>query len=631
MKKFVKLLFVFFFSLFFIQLSLDLVIGAGTSSCGSGCPNSQTCQICSIDGCGVQTPNGCGTSTHYCCVRPNNSCNRPGITQTCPAGTVRSSVILSNVCQGICTLGNAQTQGACCDTVCENPSNCDLECTYNPRTGNNRCKKVCQNPGGCYCRTAMLRTHRCDPICTSTSPTAVTLLSPDPGASVSTQPVLLQWGGLQPAQWGAKCPAPNVNNYNVYVGTTNPPNTTTDLRQTNTATSYGFTGTPGTTYYWRVGATNGGTTTYSAVRSFTILNNQISGRVYLDANNTCSTATPWTTGGVAISVDGGAGTAISGTGTYTVTAAQGTPHTVAVSLPSGYACSTGAGCNTCTKTGILPGTANAANNNFFLSNLREGWWQVSGAGIYVGGSGSTDVTVRSNMPSSSMRLILAESGGTAAALLRGSGSSDLGTGSVSDSLWTTTAKYKGKKMDYQYFAAQMGVLPNQESIDWGADTMNKPGTTKDFHYIDPQSGTATVSSLWTVLGNEKYVVFVNGDLVIDANTDVDENGGFLAFIVNGNITVSPSVTQMEGIFIASNNFATETVDSTGVIADDPLLVEGTVVSWGSFGLRRSLINDNITTPAETFSYRPDLLENMPDKMKTFAMNWQEVAPGTFGE
>ncbi|MEI8232390.1 MAG: hypothetical protein WCG44_01465, partial [bacterium] len=104
-----------------------------------------------------------------------------------------------------------------------------------------------------------------------------------------------------------------------------------------------------------------------------------------------------------------------------------------------------------------------------------------------------------------------------------------------------------------------------------------------------------------------------------------DKGGFLAFIVNGTITVDPEVENVEGIYV-SNGFIAE---KRSVPPDVPLNIGGSVVSWGSVSLLRDLKVDNASGPAERFTYRPDFLINMPDKMKNFIMQWAEVAPGTY--
>ena len=83
----------------------------------------------------------------------------------------------------------------------------------------------------------------------------------------------------------------------------------------------------------------------------------------------------------------------------------------------------------------------------------------------------------------------------------------------------------------------------------------------------------------------------------------------VAVIVKGKVTVDPSVT----------SGATQ------------LDVQGSIVAWGNISLGRDLGADNITNPAEKFTHRMDLLQNMPESMKTFQMEWSEVVPGTYGQ
>jgi hypothetical protein len=181
-------------------------------------------------------------------------------------------------------------------------------------------------------------------------------------------------------------------------------------------------------------------------------------------------------------------------------------------------------------------------------------------------------------------------------------------------------------MNYDYFAAQMGVTKNQPS-DWLGTTLDKPvnDPTKDF-WDSP--ATSEIASPWSVASGESYVVFVNGNLNIKNNITV-ANGGFLAFMVSGNIIVDPSVTDIEGIYLSNGNFTTQSIYSLGVTNDAQLTVQGSVVAWGNMDLRRNLGGAGNINPGELFSYRPDLLSNMPAKLKTFAMQWQEVPAGTF--
>jgi hypothetical protein len=225
------------------------------------------------------------------------------------------------------------------------------------------------------------------------------------------------------------------------------------------------------------------------------------------------------------------------------------------------------------------------------------------------------------LPSASSRLILAPAGGTAAALLQASGNTGLGAGSVSDSSWIAKSKYKGKTMGYEYFAAHMGVLSTTPQL---VNLSTKPTSGSDFYYI---AGDSVLSGTWNVADNEKYVIFVNGNLRIDSDITV-ATGGFISFIVNGEVTVAPGVTQIQGLYVMDGNFVTESVYILNSVSDLALDVQGSVVSWSALSLNRNLGVNNLLVPAEKFSYRSDLPINMPDKMKVFAMQWKEVAAGT---
>ncbi len=89
--------------------------------------------------------------------------------------------------------------------------------------------------------------------CTAASPSAVSLISPGNGTSVSGTSASLSWSPV--TSWGTKCPAPNSNQYKLYIGLTNPPALYSTLGSTTTAAAYPVTS--GKTYHWYVQATNG--------------------------------------------------------------------------------------------------------------------------------------------------------------------------------------------------------------------------------------------------------------------------------------------------------------------------------------------------------------------------------------
>ncbi len=153
------------------------------------------------------------------------------------------------------------------------------------------------------------------------------------------------------------------------------------------------------------------------------------------------------------------------------------------------------------------------------------------------------------------------------------------------------------------------------------------------------------------------MIFVQNNLTIDSSTAGEQiiqvaEGGFLAFIVGGDITVTGNVgydapdpvrdivfadpfagaaPNIEGVFIADGNLTIDTLGTT--VHDNKFIGAGTFVGWSGVllnrnyaeagGLYRTYNNKN---PVSVFIYRPDLLVNFPEKMKEAQYEWQEVAP-----
>ena len=91
----------------------------------------------------------------------------------------------------------------------------------------------------------------------------------------------------------------------------------------------------------------------------------------------------------------------------------------------------------------------------------------------------------------------------------------------------------------------------------------------------------------------------------------------------------PDVTQVDGVYIADGTFVSNSSSDGTSVFDDQLLVNGTVVAWTGVELHRDLGAGNANEPAEKFSYRLDLIENMPEVMKDYLLRWKEVPAGTF--
>jgi hypothetical protein len=183
-------------------------------------------------------------------------------------------------------------------------------------TGAGNCYCICENEDGCGARcqhgswakndiitcTSKTTTWSCVDACASTAPTN---LSVTQGASATA--ATLSWrsgtgGAYQVIYVGSD--QNSVNNDCAYGGCVI---TGAQLAPfyPNSNFSYPVTGlSPNTTYYFRVVTHENSSCRPSATTSYTAPDLSLSGRVYLDTNNNCSTATPWSLGGLTVTVRG---------------------------------------------------------------------------------------------------------------------------------------------------------------------------------------------------------------------------------------------------------------------------------------------------------------------------------------
>ncbi len=143
------------------------------------------------------------------------------------------------------------------------------------------------------------------------------------------------------------------------------------------------------------------------------------------------------------------------------------------------------------------------------------------------------------------------------------------------------------------------------------------GSTTPYYY----NGNLIVNApAWTIPSGDKVVVFVSGNLTINTPISITP-GGFIAFIVKGNITIAPAVAAIHGIYITSPAGTFDT--GTGAVR---FVGTGTFIA-GNFVLGRNLGDvGNMSTASELFIYDPKLLFTMPDQMKKLSVSWEEVAP-----
>lgn len=106
--------------------------------------------------------------------------------------------------------------------------------------------------------------------------------------------------------------------------------------------------------------------------------------------------------------------------------------------------------------------------------------------------------------------------------------------------------YKAKAQNYSYASFRNRLQASPSSWSGGTTLPASPGV----YQADVSGGYFTVGTSWNVLAGQYYTIFVNGELHIDSNITVAQNG-LLAFIVSDDIKIKSTVTQVQGIYFAN--------------------------------------------------------------------------------
>ena len=187
--------------------------------------------------------------------------------------------------------------------------------------------------------------------CTPTVPDKPTLVSPADGESVSSTPIVLKWDLI--ANWGGDCGLSDARHLyllRVWEMQKGPPKLVFRPNLDRFTQEKIFLGIKGKTYIWRVVTTNGRKSTTSDTWRFTVPLDQISGRVYYDASDTCSTAVPWNQGtGMTVSANSSVAVPSGGAsaGQWAITSWDWGIHVIThlflSGIPVGFKCSSACG------------------------------------------------------------------------------------------------------------------------------------------------------------------------------------------------------------------------------------------------------------------------------------------------
>jgi formylmethanofuran dehydrogenase subunit C len=243
--------------------------------------------------------------------------------------------------------------------------------------------------------------------------------------------------------------------------------------------------------------------------------------------------------------------------------------------------------------------------------IPDPWWQTRFGDILA----YTNVD-NLNMPAAAS---LSESDGNRdeGVLLYG-GSVSLGSGTITNLVQTA---YAGTEENYTYFWNLLEMPTSGAVDDWtfyswvAGDEPSGVGVNGAKHDQTFYTTNLTIGTGWSVPDGEKWIIFVNGTLTLNANISIPGNG-FVMFIVSGEININAGADSVAGIYVANG---------TITVASDNQVFNGigSFIGWTGVTMERDI---QAATPSEVFEYDQNLILNAPEALKKANFVWSEVAP-----
>jgi hypothetical protein len=275
-----------------------------------------------------------------------------------------------------------------------------------------------------------------------------------------------------------------------------------------------------------------------------------------------------------------------------------------------------------------------------------GWWQANNADVTAYGS------MESIVPTGLSMIEGVDPGvatfGQAPEYL------DYGDGSLSSRDWLASDALSTDVYNYSKFESMLphdfwtsGVW-NPVILDEG--NLNNPAVGRNYRnyrwiqHTGPLSLTHDGDGVID-LGNNKVILFVDGDLSIDGNIVFNEGSGFFnegsgffMVIVSGDIEVNKYLgtnfvatsapiagPHLMGVYASTGAFITASQWWEDSVEDVQLLIRGSVTA-GNFVLQRDMQAANDTDPVEIIDYAPGMLFMVPSTLSNVDTRWKEVAP-----
>jgi len=249
------------------------------------------------------------------------------------------------------------------------------------------------------------------------------------------------------------------------------------------------------------------------------------------------------------------------------------------------------------------------------------YFQVLSGNVY---SKADNNSIRSDLPLLLDRFLTSNNG-----IVLSNGTTNFGAGKVSESMKELKNYTIQTKPLYDEMYEKNSSKITSTNIS-GIDQLSS-GV-----YLDTSTNA---SSPFKVQGSEwenkqvsgkKMVIFVPGDLIINANFTIAKDGNsLLLFVVKGNIGIDPRLDKLQGIYltdgkidtVCNGNFQSNgtCLPAGGGVAEAPLLLEGIYYAQKGYNLDRNAAAGS----SEIFSYRPDLFFSAIDIFGSNNYSWRE--------
>lgn len=268
------------------------------------------------------------------------------------------------------------------------------------------------------------------------------------------------------------------------------------------------------------------------------------------------------------------------------------------------------------------------------------WWQTKDADVQSSGNLTSNIPQQCVASSQCTEQFGLTGDGGYPGVPAASGTTAFGQGTPNPRNWDVEGSpYTGRRYDYSYFASLAPPTTFTDPSSVITDTQINGGNLVSGYQSGGyvwryRNGDLTINQTATI-GNNKTILFVNGNLTIGGRITLTKGQGFFGAIVKGNINISSSVTHtgqkfpensgpgLEGIYLADGTINTGTT-GTG---DDQLYARGSLVGLDGVNLQRNLSgSDDDTHPAEFIEYAPDLVFTFPRDLLRQGIVWREIAP-----